>query len=90
MPRYVIERELAGAGKLTAAQLQGISQKSVEVLREMAPRAQWLQSYVTDDHIYCVYLAENEAALREHATKGGFPCTNVREVRAVIDPITAG
>ncbi len=90
MPRYVIERELAGAGKLTGAQLQGIAQKSVEVLREMAPRAQWVQSYVTDDHIFCVYLAENEAALREHAAKGGFPCTNVREVRAVFDPITAG
>lgn len=89
MPRYVIERELPGAGQLTPGQLQTISRTSVDVLNGMAPRAQWLQSYVTDDHIYCVYLAENEAAVREHAAKGGFPCTNVREVRTIIDPTTA-
>ena len=89
MPRYVIERELPGAGKLTTDQLKTISRTSVDVLKGMAPRAQWLQSYVTDDHIVCVYLAENEAAVREHATKGGFPCTTVREVRGIIDPTTA-
>jgi hypothetical protein len=89
MPRFVIERELPGAGKLRADELQAIARKSNSVLSQMAPRAQWLQSYVTDDSIVCVYLAEDAKAVEEHARAGGFPCTNVRQVRAVIDPTTA-
>ncbi len=89
MPRFVIEREIPGAGKLTAADLVAISQKSCGVLNEMGPRIQWVQSYVVDDEIYCVYLAPDEATVRQHAAKGGFPANRVSEVRAVIDPITA-
>lgn len=89
MPKFVIERNIAGAGKLTAEQLKGISQKSCGVLRDMGPSVQWLQSYVTDDKIYCVYFAEDEAAVREHARKGGFPADVVAQVRTVIDPTTA-
>ena len=86
MPKYVIERELPGAGSLTAEELHAISAKSNEVLASMAPRASWLQSYVTTDKIYCVYMAENEDAVREHAAKGGFPANAVSAVAAVIDP----
>jgi hypothetical protein len=86
MPKYVIERELPGAGSLTAEELHAISAKSNEVLASMAPRASWLQSYVTTDKIYCVYMAENEAAVREHAVKGGFPANAVSRVATVIDP----
>jgi hypothetical protein len=86
MPKYVIERELPGAGSLTAAELHAISAKSNEVLATMAPRASWLQSYVTSDKIYCVYMAENEDAVREHAVKGGFPANAISPVAAVIDP----
>jgi len=89
MPKFVIEREIPGAGKLTPAELQGISQKSCGVLREMGPEIQWVQSYVTDNKIYCVYIAPNEAAVREHAQKGGFPANSVAQVRSVIDPTTA-
>ncbi len=89
MPRFVIEREIPGAGKLTAADLVAISQKSCGVLNEMGPRIQWVQSYVVDDEIYCVYLAPDEATVRQHAAKGGFPANRVSEVRAVIDPTTA-
>ena len=89
MPKYVIERDLAGAGDLTADDLQGISQKSVEVLDGMAGRAQWLQTYVTDDKLFCVYIADDEKAVEEHAAAGGFPCTAVRRVRTIIDPTTA-
>lgn len=89
MPRYVIERELPGAGKLTAEQLQGISQTSCSVLNELGPTINWVESYVTDDKIYCVYIAPNEAMVREHAKKGGFPANKVSEVRSVIDPTTA-
>lgn len=89
MPKYVIERELPGAGKLTAEQLQGISQTSCGVLSELGPSINWVESYVTDDKIYCVYIAPNEAMVREHAKKGGFPANKVSEVRAVIDPTTA-
>lgn len=89
MNRYVIERVLPGAGRLSSEELQAISQKSVDVLAGMAPRAQWVQSFVTDDKIYCVYLAENEAAVREHGSCGGFPVDLVSEVRVVIDPLTA-
>jgi uncharacterized protein DUF4242 len=89
MPKYVIERDLPGAGKLTPQELQAISQKSCGVLREMGPQIQWIQSYVTDDRIYCVYLAPNEEAVRKHAQKGGFPADRISRVRAVIDPTTA-
>ncbi len=89
MPKYVIERELPGAGKLSAQELQGISQKSCGVLNEMGPQIQWVQSYVTDDKIYCVYIAPNEEMVREHAQKGGFPANRISEVKSVIDPTTA-
>ncbi len=89
MPKYVIEREIPGAGKLSAEELQGISQKSCGVLRELGPEIHWIQSYVTDDKIYCVYLAPNAQLIREHAEKGGFPANQISEVRAVIDPTTA-
>jgi hypothetical protein len=89
MPKYVIERDLPGAGKLSSDELQGISQKSVEVLDSMAGRAQWLESYVTGDKLFCVYIADDEAAVREHATSGGFPCNGVHQVATVIDPTTA-
>jgi hypothetical protein len=89
MPKFVIEREIPGAGKLSSAELQGISQKSCGVLREMGPRIQWLHSYVTDDKIYCVYIAPDEAAIREHAAKGGFPANRISRVARVIDPTTS-
>jgi len=89
MPKYVIEREIPGVGKLSTAELQGVSQKSCGVLRGMGPEIQWLQSYVTGDKIYCVYIAPNEQAVLEHARQGGFPANRVSEVVAVIDPTTA-
>jgi hypothetical protein len=89
MPKFVIERELPGAGKLSPADLKGIAQKSCGVLRGMGPKIQWQQSYVTDDKIYCVYLAENEKDVLEHAKKGGFPANRVSIVRTIIDPSTA-
>ncbi len=89
MPRYVIEREIPGAGRLSTAELQGISQKSCGVLQEMGPQIQWDHSYVTDNKIYCVYLAANESLVREHAEKGGFPANCISEVRSVIDPISS-
>jgi Protein of unknown function (DUF4242) len=89
MPRFVIEREIAGAGKLPRQELQAISQKSCGVLRDMGPQIQWVQSYVTDDKIYCLYIAPDEEAVRKHAQKGGFPANTVARVRSVIDPITA-
>ncbi|HXM38982.1 MAG TPA: DUF4242 domain-containing protein [Gemmatimonadales bacterium] len=89
MPKFVIEREIPGAGKLSAKELQGISQKSCSVLREMGPEIQWVQSYVTGDKIYCVYVAPNEAAIRKHAQQGGFPANRISRVHTVIDPTTA-
>ena len=89
MPKYVIEREIAGAGKLTPDQLQGISQKSCGVLKNLGPQIQWVHSYVTGDKIYCVYIAPNEEMVREHAKQGGFPANRVSEVKSVIDPTTA-
>ena len=89
MPKYVIEREIPGAGKLTAEELRGISQKSCGVLREMGPQVQWVHSYVTGDKIYCVYVAPDEAAVRRHAELGGFPANQVSRVATVIDPTTA-
>ncbi|MCU1593252.1 MAG: hypothetical protein JWO12_644 [Frankiales bacterium] len=88
MPRYLIERELPGAGKLSADELHAISKKSNEVLAGMGGRAEWVQSYVTDDAITCVYVADSPEAVREHAAAGGFPCTDVREIGTVIDPAT--
>lgn len=89
MPKYVIEREIPGAGKLSTEELQAISQKSCGVLREMGPQIQWLQSYVTGDKVYCVYIAPDEDAVREHARQGGFPANRVSRVRSIIDPATA-
>jgi hypothetical protein len=89
MPKFVIEREIPGAGDLTDAQLQEISRRSVSVLREMGPEIQWLQSYVTGDKVYCVYLAPDEATIREHAKKGGFPANRISAVRRLIDASTA-
>jgi len=89
MNRYLIERTLPGAGRLSADELQAISQKSVDVLAGMAPRAQWVQSFVTDDKIVCVYLADDEAAVREHGACGGFPVDHVHQIHHVIDPMTA-
>ena len=89
MPKYVIEREIPGAGKLTPAQLKGISQTSCGVLNKMGPQIQWVQSYVTTDKIYCVYNAPNEDMVREHAKQGGFPANSVSKVSTIIDPTTA-
>ena len=89
MPKYVIEREITGAGKLSTEEIQGISQKSNGVIQEMGPQIQWVQSFVTDDKIYCVYIAPDEEAIREHAQKGGFPADRISEVKMMIDPTTA-
>ena len=89
MPKYIIEREIPGAGSMSAETLKSISQHSCGVLREMGPSIQWVESFVTPDKIYCVYIAENEAAVREHATKGGFPANSVTEVKTIIDPTTS-
>ena len=89
MPKFVIERDIPGAGQLSPAQLQAISDKSCSVLRELGPQVQWIHSYVTDDRIYCVYIAPNAEAVREHAVRGGFPANRISEVRAIIDPTTA-
>ena len=89
MPKYVIEREIPGAGKLTAEQMKAISQTSCGVLEKMGPQIQWLQSYVTDDKIYCVYIAPNEEMVREHTKLGGFPANSVSRVAAIIDPTTS-
>jgi hypothetical protein len=89
VPKFVIERELAGVGKLPKNELQAISQKSCSVLQSMGPQIQWLHSFVTDDKIYCVYIAPDEATVRAHAHKGGFPANSVARVRSVIDPTTA-
>jgi len=89
MPKYVIEREIPKAGNLSSEELQGISQKSCEVLRGMGTKVQWVESFVTEDKIYCVYIAPNEEAVREHAKKGGFPANRISEIKRVIDPTTA-
>ena len=89
MPKFVIERELPGAGKLSAADLRGVSEKSCSVLRNLGPQIQWVQSYVTEDKIYCIYIAPSEEIIREHARQGGFPANKISEVRAVIDPTSA-
>lgn len=89
MPKFIIERDIPGAGKLTGDQLQGISQKSCSVLNGLGPQIQWVQSYVTDDKIYCVYIAPSEEMVREHARQGGFPANRVSAVSTIIDPTTA-
>ena len=90
MPKYLIEREVPGAGKLSPQQLQAISQKSCSVLNKLGSQIQWLHSYVVDDKIYCVYIAPHEEMIREHARQGGFPANRVSEVKAIIDPTTGG
>ncbi|MES2119920.1 MAG: DUF4242 domain-containing protein [Pseudomonadota bacterium] len=89
MPQFVIEREMPGVGQLGPADLKGASQTSCSVLRDLGPEIQWVQSYVTDDKIYCVYRAPNEEMIREHATRGGFPANKISRVRTTIDPTTA-
>ncbi|MDP9712425.1 UNVERIFIED_ORG: cell division inhibitor SulA [Pseudomonas fluorescens] len=89
MPKFVIEREIPGAGKLSEQELKAVSQTSCNVLRELGPEVQWLQSYVTADKIYCVYIAPNEELVREHARQGGFPANSVSRVTRIIDPTTA-
>jgi Protein of unknown function (DUF4242) len=89
MPKYVIEREIPGAGQLSSAELRAISQKSCEVLQALGPDIQWVQSYVTGDKIYCVYIAPNEDMVRKHAQEGGFPANRISEIKTVIDPTTA-
>jgi hypothetical protein len=89
MPKYVIERDIPGAGKLTPAELKAISRKSCGVLEELGPQIQWIQSFVTGDRVYCVYLAPNEDAIRKHAQLGGFPANKISRVTAVIEPATA-
>lgn len=89
MPKFLIERDVPGAGKLTPQELHGISQKSCSVLNRLGPQIQWVESYVTDDKIYCLYIAPNEEMVREHARQGGFPANRVSEIRTQIDPTTA-
>jgi uncharacterized protein DUF4242 len=89
MPKYLIEREIPGAGKLSAADLQAISQKSCGVLSGLGPQIQWVQSYVTGDKVYCVYIAPNEALIQAHARQGGFPANRISEITSIIDPTTA-
>jgi hypothetical protein len=89
MPKYVIEREIPGAGSMTPEQLQAVSQKSCSVLRNLGPSIQWVHSYVTPDKIYCIYIAPNEALIREHASQGGFPANKVSEIKTMIDPTTS-
>ena len=89
MPKFVIEREIPGAGALSPEQLQAISQKSCAVLRNLGPAIQWVESYVADDKIYCVYIAPDEATVRRHAEQGGFPANRISRIRSVIDPTTA-
>ena len=89
MPKYVIEREMPGAGTLSDAELQGVSQQSCQVLEEMGPQIQWVQSFVTGDKIYCIYIAPDEDTVRRHAANSGFPANQVNQVAAIIDPTTA-
>ncbi len=89
MPKYLIEREIPGAGNLSAEELQGVAKTSCGVLQSMGPEIQWVESFVTDDKIYCVYIAPDEATVRDHATQGGFPANRVSRIISVIDPTTA-
>lgn len=89
MPKYIIERDIPGAGQLSAGEMQGVAQKSCGILKEMGPSIQWVESAVTEDKVYCTYIAPNEAAIREHAEKGGFPANKISEVKQMIDPTTS-
>lgn len=89
MPKYVIERDIPNAGKLSAQELKGVSEKSCSVLRNLGPEIQWVESFVTDDKVYCIYIAPNEQIIREHARQGGFPANRISAVRSVISPTTA-
>lgn len=89
MPKYVIEREIPGAGNLSPEELKAISQKSCGVINQMGPQIQWVQSYVTNDKVYCIYNAPNEDMIREHAAQGGFPANSVSKITGIIDPVTA-
>ncbi len=89
MPKYVIERDINGAGNLTSKELTAISQKSCSVLEELGPKIQWVQSYVTQDKIYCIYIAPDKSTVMEHAEKGGFPANAISEIKLMIDPVTA-
>lgn len=89
MPKYIIEREIPGAGSLAYRELQDISQKSCSILCDMGPKIQWVESYVTDDKVYCVYIAPDEATIRAHAEQGGFPANRISRIRTMIDPTTA-
>lgn len=89
MPKYIIEREIPNAGELTAQDLQGISQKSCSILKNMGPQIQWVQSFVTQDKVYCTYIAPNEEEIRKHAQEGGFPANAISEIKSVIDPTTS-
>ena len=90
MPKFIIERDIAGAGQMSAQELQAISRKSCGVLNEMGPQIQWRESYVTQDKVYCVYIAPDEETVREHARRGGFPADRVSQVNSMMDPTTAG
>jgi len=89
MPKYIIEREISGAGNLKSDELQGISVKSCDILKHLGPSIQWVESYITDDKVYCVYIAPNEAIIREHAMQGGFPANKVSQIKGMIDPTTS-
>lgn len=89
MPKYVIERDIPKAGQLSSGELQGVAQKSCSILKDLGPQIQWVQSYVTDDKVYCVYISPNEQMIRDHAEKGGFPANSISEVKTVIDPTTS-
>lgn len=89
MPKYLIERDLPGVGKMSSEELQGASQKSCSVIESIGPQIQWVESYVTDDKLYCVYISPNEELIRQHAKEGGFPANRISEIRGMIDPTTA-
>lgn len=89
MPKYIIEREIDGAGQLSKPELQGVAQTSCNILASMGPGIQWVESYITDNKVYCVYIAPNEEAIRRHATAGGFPANRISQVRSIIDPSTS-
>lgn len=89
MPKYLIEREIPGAGKLTQKELSAISKKSCEILEDLGPKIQWVESFVTDDKVYCVYIAPNAEMVKEHATRGGFPANRVSEIKSEISPVNA-
>jgi len=89
MPKYIIERDIPAAGQWSPGELQGISQKSCSILKNLGPQIQWVESFVTQDKVYCVYIAPNEAMIREHAEQGGFPANSIRQIVTKIDPCTA-